>query len=139
MTVSQRWPLQQAVWARLSAELAGQGVDGTDVPVFDHVPASPPRLHVRIDGFGVVPGPTNNGRRARHDFIVHVFDENSGPETGSGTAEIARLQPIIVAALEDWAPLNGATGIKHISTNSAPDEDPLTQHGISRFSTQIGV
>lgn len=139
MTISQQWPLQTAVYSRLVAALSGQGVGGVDVPVFDHVPASPPRLHVRIDSWGVFPGSTSNGRRARHVFSVHVFDDNSGPETGSGTFELARLQPLVVDALEDWSPLVGATGITHISSNSADDSDPLTAHAISRFSTLIGV
>lgn len=139
MTIAQRWSLQQAVYARLVAQLSEQGVDGADVPVFDHVPAKPPRLHVRIDGFSIVPGSTSNNRRARHDFSVHVFDDNTGADTGTGMAEVARLQPLVVAALEDWPPLVGATGIRHISSNSAADEDPLTQHVVSRFSTHIGV
>lgn len=139
MTVAQRWPLQTAVYARLVAQLAGEGIEGTDVPVFDHVPANPPRLHVRIDGFSIIPGSASNGRRARHDFSVHVFDDNTGTETGAGMEEVARLQPIVVAALEDWSPLVGATGITHISSNSAEDSDPMTQHAVSRFSTHIGV
>lgn len=139
MTVSQRWPLQQAVHAKLTSALLGEGLGGANVPVFDHVPNDPPRLHVRIDGFGVIPGPSHNGRRARHMFMVHVFDENTGADTGTGTIEIARLQAVIVAALDEWPPFEGATGIEHISSNSADDNDPLTQHGVSRFSTQIGV
>ncbi len=139
MTITQCWPLQQAVYARLVAALAGRGIDGVDVPVFDHVPSQPPRLHVRIDGFGVIPGTTSNGRRARHDFSVHVFDDNTGVETGAGRAEVARLQPLIVETLEDWPPLTGATGISHISSTSAADDDALTPHVVSRFSTQIGV
>lgn len=139
MTIAHRWPLQQAVYARLVAQLVGEGLDGADVPVFDHVPSEPPRLHIRIDGFGVFPGPSSNGKRARHDFSVHIFDDNTGADTGAGSAEIARLQPIVVGALEDWFPLVGATGITHISSNSAADEDPLTQHAVSRFSTHIGA
>lgn len=139
MTVQQQWPLQQAIYERLTQSLAGKGLSGADVPVFDHVPASPPRLHVRIDGFGVIPGSTNNGKRSRHDFSVHIFDDNTGGETGAGTAEVKRLQALIVTALDDWSPFEGATAIRHIQTNSAPDEDPLTEHGVSRFSTNIGV
>lgn len=140
MSVNERWPLQKAVYQRLTAALQGAGVSGEDVPVFDHVPQGiSDRLHVRIDGFSVSPGAANNGRRARHNFLVHVFDDNKGGQRGAGQEEIARLQAIVVNALDDWPPLNGATGIKHISSNSAPDEDELTQHGVSRFSTHIGV
>lgn len=137
MSVEHRWTLQQAIWARLTDALSGQGIDGADVPVFDHVPTNPPRLHVRIDGFGAFPGGSSNSRQSRHDFSVHVFDDSTGADTGAGAQEVARLQPIVVAALEDWPPINGATGITHIRSNSAEDEDPLTQHGISRFSTII--
>ena len=140
MTIEQRWPLQQAVFQRLTDALAGQGISGADVPVFDHVPqGAVARLHVRIDGFSIVPGSADNGRRARHDFMVHVFDDNRGDQRSAGLEQVARLQAIVVNALEDWPPLNGATGIKHLSSNSAPDEDELTQHGVSRFSTHIGV
>ncbi|MEP4195980.1 MAG: hypothetical protein ABJL99_10135 [Aliishimia sp.] len=139
MSIDQRWPLQQAVFARLSERLVSEGLNGEDVPVFDHVPSHAPRLHVRIDGFSIVPGTTGKGRRDKHQFLAHVFDDNTGDMTGVGTGEIARLQTIVVGALEDWSPLNGATGITHIRTNSAQYEDPLSQHGISRFSTMIGV
>ncbi|WP_299686690.1 hypothetical protein [uncultured Tateyamaria sp.] len=138
MTIQQQWPLQQAVWQRLTDALMGQGIGGADVPVFDHVPREPERLHVRIDGFLVVPHATKAGRRGRHEFSVHVFDDSTGDVTGRGGENVARLQPIVVAALEDWFPLPGATGIEHISSNSAADDDPLNQHRISRFSTHIG-
>lgn len=140
MSIEQRWPLQIAVYQKLTAALSGQGIAGEDVQVFDHVPQDlSDRLHVRIDGFSISPGRADNGRRARHNFMVHVFDDNKGGQRGAGQEQVARLQAIIVNALEDWPPLNGATGIKHLSSNSAPDEDELTQHGVSRFSTHIGV
>lgn len=139
MTLAQRWPLQKAIHARLVARLAGQGIDGADVPVFDHVPFEPPRLHVRLDGFTVTPGPASNGHRARHEFRVHVFDDNTGPATGAGSREVAGLCPIVVGALADWSPLTGATGITHIATTSAAHTDPLSAHALSRFFTHIGA
>lgn len=138
MTIHHQWPLQQAVWARLEQALVGQGIGGVDVEVFDHVPADPDRLHARIDGFQLVPHDTKAGRRALHEFNVHVFDDNTGQNTGLGTKEVARLQSLVVASLEEWSPLPGATGIKHISSNSAADNEPLSLHRISRFSTSIG-
>jgi hypothetical protein len=137
MAVRHEWLLQQAVYQVLTAALVGQAIDGDDVPVFDHVPADPPRLHLRIDGFGVVPGDASNDDRARHEFRVHIFDENTGDQTGGGNKEVMRLQAIVVAALEDWPPITGATGIMHLSSNSAADDSPQTRHRFSRFSTQI--
>lgn len=138
MTVAQSWPLQQAVFSRLVEALAGQGIGGAAVPVFDHVPPKPPRLHVRIDGFFILPGDVKSRRRAQHRFIVHVFDDQTGDDTGAGREQVARLQPIVVAALEHWSPFPGATAIEHVSSESAPDEDPAMQHGLSRFRTYIG-
>ena len=138
MTADRRWALQVALVGRLEGLLAGQGINGADVVVFDHVPSEPPRLHVRIDGFAAFPRPLAVGRRALHTFTVHVFDENTGAETSIGTKEIARLQAIADLGLMDWVPLSGATAIQHVSSYSAPDENPLTQHGVSKFTTYIG-
>ena len=138
MTVRHQWPLQQAVYRKLVEVLSGQGIDGADIPIFDHVPNDPPRLHLRIDGFSVLPSETANGDRAFHQFSVHIFDDNTGENTGAGTAEIARLQSVVVGALTDWTPIDGATGLRHHSSYSAADENPLVQHGISKFSTFIG-
>lgn len=138
MTIGQSWPLQQAVFARLVEALAGQGIDGADVPVFDHVPQDPARLHVRIDGFFLVPGSVKAGRRGLHRFTVHVFDDQTGARTGAGREQVARLQALAVAALEDWPPFPGATAIEHLQSESAPDAEPATQHGVSRFQTYIG-
>lgn len=134
--IARQWDLQQAIFARLSAALAGQGVGGADVAVFDHIPQDPDRLHVRIDAFRVVPGGTRAGRTDQHSFSVHVFDDNTGDATGAGRAEIARLLPLVVDALEDWQPFEGATAVQLITIDSAPDA--ASQGGVCKFQTMIG-
>lgn len=147
MSAQQRWELQQAIYARLTAQLAGQGPGGANVTVYDHVPADPPRIHVRIDGFNIVQRQIK-ANKTLHGFNVHVFDRPTS-ESGSarGQMTVAVLQEKIIAALHDWVPLNGsvspvvavtgASAIRHDDSFVAPDEDGLTQHAASRFQVYI--
>lgn len=138
MSTQQSWSLQQAIYSRLAAQLAGKGPDGADVPVYDHVPASPPRLHARIDGFGTYQRPIKCDS-TRHSFTVHVFDRptiETGAARGQKTTKL--LQQVIVSALHRWEPgVVGASAIRHDESYVAPDEDGLTQHGYSRFTLLI--
>lgn len=139
MSAQQGWPLQQAIYARLVAQLAGQGPGGADVPVYDHVPADPPRVHVRIDGFTADQRPIKCDSTL-HAFTVHVFDR---PTSESGAARgmktVRELQQTIVAALHQWNPsVTGASAIRHSGSFTAPDEDGLTAHAASRFNVFVG-
>lgn len=140
MSISKAWDLQQAVYARLVAQLTGQGPGGVDVPVFDHAPSDPPRMHVRIDGFNVVQRQLK-ANKTLHAFNVHVFDRPTDQTSiARGQKEAKQLQQTIVAALHDWQPSSAisASAIRHSSSDIQADEDGLTQHAISRFETFIG-
>lgn len=140
MSVSVSWPLQQAIYSRLTAQLAGQGPAGSSVSVYDYVPSSPPRVHVRIDGFNANQRPIK-ADKTQHYFSVHVFDRpTSDSDAGRGQKTAKVLQQTIVAALHDWKPsVTGASEIRHVESFIAPDEDGLTQHAASRFSVHIGA
>lgn len=138
MSAQQQWALQQAVYARLTAQLAGQGPDSSNVTVYDHAPADPPRVHCRIDGFNTVQRLLKSNN-TEHLFNVHFFDRPTS-ETGSarGQSTVSQLQQTAIAALHDWKPsVTGASEIRHIASDIADDEDGLTAHAISRFTVFI--
>lgn len=138
MTVSQSWAFQQALYARLAAQLAGQGPGGTDVAVFDHVPEDPARLHVRIDADNIVQRPIKCDK-TQHFFSVATFDkptDESGAGRGMKTAKL--LQQTIVAALHGWSPgVTGASKVRHEATNPVGEPNGLTSGFTSRFYVHI--
>lgn len=147
MTIHQRWELQAALVAHLQASLAGQAVppddpeeDAGDVPVLTEITEDPHQLFVRLDGFGVLQGGGGAGHLDRHTFMAHVFCVDTADDSDvivDGAEEVARIQALVVSALDGWEPLEGASGIEHISSNDAPDDDPATHHGVSRFKVMI--
>lgn len=139
MTAARAWATQQAIYARLTAQLASQGPDSSDVEVFDHVPSNPARVHCRIDGFNIVQLPIKCDN-TKHFFSVHIFDRpESESGAGRGQKTVKELQQTVIAALHDWLPsVTGASEVRHIDSFIAPDEDGLTQHAASRFSVHIG-
>jgi len=146
MSVHKRWELQKALTAHLTAALANEGLpdadgDPTGIPVETDVLETNPQLFVRLDGFTVLQGAGGSaGHIDRHTFMAHVFcadTADSSDDIVDGEEEVARVQSLVVGALEDWEPLEGASGIEHISSSDAPDDDPATQHGVSRFKVMI--
>ena len=146
MTVQKRWDLQKALVEQLIGVLAGQAIPpddpnepAGDVPVETDVTDVAHPLFVRLDGFGVLQGGGGAGHIDRHTFMAHVFcvDPSSSDILVDGAQEVARIQALIVSALEGWEPLDGASGIEHISSNDAPDEDPAIHHGVCRFKVMI--
>ena len=147
MTIQNRWDLQAALVAHLEAALVEKAIPPDDpdektgdVPVETDVTEADHQLFVRLDGFGVLQGGGGAGHIDRHTFMAHVFCVDTA--TGSdiivdGAKEVARIQSLVVDALDCWEPLKGASGIEHISSNDAPDEDPKTHHGVSRFKVMI--
>lgn len=131
MSAQQSWALQQAVYARLTAQLS--------VTVFDYVPENPDRTHCRIDGFFVAQRLVKSDK-TRHIFNVHIFDRpTTGSTAGRGQKTAKQLQQSVIAALHDWKPsVTGAAQIRHEESSIEPDEDGLTQHAVSRFSIYIG-
>ncbi|XAT57850.1 hypothetical protein GN241_11050 [Rhodobacteraceae bacterium IMCC1335] len=147
MTIHNRWELQKALIARLEEALENQAFppddpdDETgDVPVVVDITEGNHPLFVRIDGFGVLQGASGAGHIDRHTFMAHVFCVNTPSDSDlivDGGKEVARIQSLVVSALDGWEPLTGASGIEHISTADAPDEDPATHHGVSKFKVMI--
>lgn len=140
MSVQQSWSLQQAIYARLVAQLAGQGPNSSNVAVFDHVPEDPDRVHCRIDGFNAVQRLIKSDK-TQHFFFVHIFDRpTSDTSAGRGQRTAKQLQQRVVAALHDWNPsVTGASQIQHQDSTIDPDDDGLTQHAVSRFAVHIAA
>lgn len=138
MSAQQAWALQQAVFARLTAQLAGQGPGASDVTVYDSPPRDPDRIHARIDGFNIVQRSIKSDK-TQHAFNVHLFDRPTS-ESGSarGQKTVKELQETVISALHEWLPVvTGASEIRHDNSGIAPDEDGLTQHAFSRFTVHI--
>lgn len=124
--------LQTAVYGQLVAAMAGEGVSGADVPVFDHIPINPPKYQLRIDEFSYRPGGVKRRNRWEHRFAVHVFARDV-----EGRAEAVRLHGLILDALAEWAPIPGATALDLRSGDSAPNDTANAVHEIIRFQTII--
>ena len=147
MTIQKRWDLQEALVAHLAVALTGKAIppedpelEAGDVPVETDVTEADHQLFVRLDGFGVLQGGGGAGHLDRHTFMAHVscVDSASGSDViVDGAEQVARIQALVVSALDGWEPLEGASGIEHISSNDAPDDDPNTHHGVSRFKVMI--
>ncbi|WP_118138601.1 hypothetical protein [Oceanicella sp. SM1341] len=139
MSLARRWPLQVAVVDRLRAALAGQGPGGADLDIYTAPPAERPAVHLRVDGWAVLPrrraGPGATADSVQ-SFMVHVF-ASAVPGT-TPAAEATRIQGLALAALEDWQPIPGATGVDHVSSSDAPDQNPATHHAVSRFRIHAG-
>ena len=147
MSAQQEWALQVAVYDRLIAQLMGQAPGGEDVEVYDHVPANPPRVHCRIDGFTVVQRAIK-ADKTLHGFTVHIFDRPTTQGSAARGQKTAKeLQEKVIAALHGWRPIDpslspagpvtGAGEIRHSDSYITPDEDGLTQHAVSRFTVYI--
>lgn len=152
MTIQKRWALQKAVVAHLQSELAGQAIASEDpdempgdIPVETNVVETDVteenhQLFVRLDGFGVSQRVGGAGHIDQYSFMAHVFCVDTASDSDTivdGAEEVARIQALVVAALDGWEPLEGASGIQHISSNDAPDENPATHHGMCRFKVMI--
>lgn len=147
MTEIRTTELKKALKAHLEVELAGQGFPAedpsepnADVPVVTDVIEDDEPLYVRIDGFGMLHGGGSNGRSDRYSFMAHVFCNNTPSDSDvriDGEAETERVQSLLVSALLDWVPFDGAGSITHITSNVAEDEDPATHHGVSKFKIMI--
>ena len=147
MTVQKRWDLQKALVAHLEAALVAQAIPSGDpddltgnVPVATDIIEADHQLYVRLDGFGVSQGVGGAGHIDQYSFMAHVFCVDTASDSDTivdGAEEVARIQALVVTALDGWDPLEGASGIQHISSNDAPDEDPATHHGMCRFKVMI--
>jgi hypothetical protein len=143
MTVGQSWPLLEAVKSRLEEALDGQGVventgdDPSPIPIFDDITEETHRLYVRLDNFAVLHGASSVGHADRHTFLVRVVHQNIGDKVTKPGQEISRIQALVVAALEDWAPFANAGNISHLRSGDAPETDPAIQSGVSRFKVMI--
>lgn len=136
MAVSKDWAIQQAVFARLTAELAGLGPGGTDPAITDYIPQDPARVFVRLEGFNVVR--RLKGGHTQHFFSVSVYDRptsEAGVGRGQKTAKV--LLNSAIAALDDWQPsVTGASSLTFESKEMG-EGDGVTADGSARFSLLV--
>jgi Protein of unknown function (DUF3168) len=122
------WPLQVAVYGRLSAALA-------PVPVYDAVPAASPFPYVSIGDQTAADNADKTDRAAeRVTITLHVWSRKSGRK------EVKELAAKVVAALHDY-PLTVAgfapVTLTHEFSNDFYDPDGITLHGVLRFGATI--
>lgn len=126
MTVSKAWPLQQAVYAIVTAAASG-------LKVFDHVPLDPPEEFIRLEGFSFEDDSPKHEERGRHVFEVHHFTRPVASTTfrrgqKAGKLVLADIHAALMVATFFGQPL------QHETMDFAPDTDGVTVHGRSRYS-----
>lgn len=131
--------LKEAIKARLTAALIGQGIadeDPVDVPVFTEVTEEDHQIHVRVDGWSVLQGTGGAGRFDSYDFMVHVFAKDAALDSDyivDAAGEALRVEAICLAALDGWHPLEDNGRIDHLRSADAGDDDPDTHHRLGRY------
>jgi len=131
------WPLQQAVYDRLTADagltaLLAEGAAG----VFDHVPQASAFPYVTIGEASAAPGELASKTEAAlaQSLTLHVWSRDRG------FGETKRILAALAAALDDasgGAPLTVAgqtlVALRFEFAATFLDPDGLTRHGVQRF------
>lgn len=133
MSAAALWPLQQAVYDRLTADagltaLLAEGAAG----VFDHVPQASAFPYVTIGEASAVPGElaSKTEPALAQSLTLHVWSRDRG------FGETKRILAALTAALDD-APLTVAgqtlVALRFEFAATFLDPDGLTRHGVQRF------
>lgn len=138
MTQAHSWPLQQAVVARLTAALATAAPGGGGISVFDHPPADPDRVHVRLDGFYVIAASLKAGGRASHVFRANIFDRPGRGGRGRGQRVAREILSSVVSALDGWSPIAGQPAILFERSSVELEGDDRTHRAIAEFTVNLG-
>lgn len=134
MTIGKAWAFQVAITNLMINTL-------DDIPVTATVPNPLPPRYCRLDGFQVVPfRQFKKHDKARHLFIVHLFD---APEGGTDSLSwVKQTAPDVVNALSEFR-LDDQSELVMFDSLSVGLEpfgaDTKCAHAIMRFSATIGA
>ena len=128
--------LQKALYARLTAQLAG-------TPVYDHVPQATAYPYVRLGSLTALPWDTKTEDGQEYTVTIHAFAQ------GAGKKSVQALMQTIYAALhhqEASLTLTGFTVVVLRCEFSEADVEPMTdaapdrdQHGVLRFRALVAT
>lgn len=132
MAVEHQWPLQEAIFAAVSAGVASENID-----VSDHVLSDPPAEHIRLEGFAMDDdGSFKNVERGKHSFMVSFFIEPKGEM--SKTRGLKRVWEVLnlIHAQVKIAEVNGRCPVqRYMSAES--DDDAASFHGLIRYNITL--
>lgn len=131
MTVSDAWPLQQAVYSAIAAAVASEGVQ-----IFDHTPTNPPDEFIRIDGLNISDASWKDTERGRHSVMISFYTR---PVAGSGSSpgkkRIHEILALVHVALKDLTYGRGRMNFEFKDVDSG--EDGATNSGMLRYTITV--
>ena len=128
MPGSPAWPLQQAVYTRLSADTAL--VTTLGAAVYDSVPDSAPFPYVVIGDDTESPNDTMGKTRRNTTLMIHTWSQAKGKK------QTKEIQDRVDELLDRWAPTVTGWASTHMLNEfreSFMDADGVTRHGVSRY------
>lgn len=132
MSGSPSWPLQTAVYTRLSGDSELTSTLGASV--YDHVPDSSAFPYVVIGEDTEVAADTMGTTRRDMTLTVHTWSQAKGKK------QTKQIQDRLDDLLDRWTPtVSGWTATQMLTEahESFMDPDGTTRHGVSRFRIHI--
>lgn len=132
MSGSPAWPLQEAVYTRLSGDATL--VTTLGAAVYDHVPDSAPFPYVVIGDDTEAPNDTMGVTRRDATITIHSWSQYKGAK------QVKEIQARVDALLDRWTPtVTGWTATQMLNEfkESFRDADGKTRHGVQRFRIHI--
>ena len=132
MSGSPAWPLQQAIYTRLSGDTTL--VTTLGAAVYDDVPDSAAFPYVSIGD--ITEGPNDRMGKTGRDLTVtvHIWSQYEGMK------QTKEIQNRVDALLDRWAPtVTGWSAVRMLQEffETFRDPDGLTRHGVSRYRIHI--
>jgi hypothetical protein len=123
------WPLQQSVFAALSADAGLTALIGPD-RVFDDVPQATPLPYITLGRIAAQDWSTGGEYATEHVFTVHVWSAARGKkethEILSAIRAVLHDQPLAVAG-------HSLINLRHERSEIRRDANGETIHGTARF------
>lgn len=128
------WPVQQMVYATLTADAGVKALVGTPARVYDNPPANPTFPYVTIgdDTARESGAQTFDGQEIT--LTIHAWSRYGGRK------EAKQIAAAVYAALHDQSPsLTGGTlvNLRYEFGTTMQDPDGLTWHAASRFRASV--
>lgn len=132
MSGSPSWPLQQAIYARLSGDATL--VTTLGAAVYDEPPAGVAFPYVVVGDTTETPNDTMGVTGRDLTVTIHTWSRYRGMR------EISRMQDRIDQLLDRWLPTVAGWNSVHVLQEyfeALRDPDGLTRHGVSRYRTHL--
>lgn len=130
MSADSQWPLQTAVFSRLTADTAVQALLGNPARVFDHVPQASLFPYVVIGETSAQAFDTKTEAGLEQRLLVHTWSRYRGLK------ETKEIMAAVSGALDQAALNVGGHALVLLRFEFATtmvDPDGLTRHGAQRF------